>query len=214
MRSDNYLNLCLEQASLSPLRFRHGCVVVKGGKVIGQGFNDYRPGYDGGALKTGQLTKKSAPIHQKKSKSKFKPKPKPMADMKASRGPSDFIPFEKVGGNGGGNRANRAFTMHSEMMAINSALAFSSTVAASTMSYVKPLFKLPVHGHNPGGLLRNHAIQAYVQHVCLTGRGQEVQPRTSALQDPEWRFEPRAYQCNQEKQEQRKQRQQEEEQAI
>ncbi|CAK7200551.1 hypothetical protein SEUCBS139899_003248 [Sporothrix eucalyptigena] len=54
-KSDNYLNLCLEQASLSPLTFRHGSVIVKGGKVIGAGFNDYRPGFNGGTLKTGAL---------------------------------------------------------------------------------------------------------------------------------------------------------------
>jgi hypothetical protein len=48
MKTDRYLNLCLEQAANSTLRHRHGCIVVKGGKVIGQGFNDPRPGFDGG----------------------------------------------------------------------------------------------------------------------------------------------------------------------
>jgi hypothetical protein len=55
MKTDNYLTLCLEQATKSPLHYRHGCIVVRGGKVIGQGHNDYRPGFDGGALKHGRV---------------------------------------------------------------------------------------------------------------------------------------------------------------
>ena len=51
MKTDHYLNLCLEQAAMSPLRYRHGAIIVRGGKVIGQGYNDYRSGFDGGALK-------------------------------------------------------------------------------------------------------------------------------------------------------------------
>ncbi|KAK0624813.1 hypothetical protein B0T17DRAFT_616979 [Bombardia bombarda] len=42
------LNLSVEQASQSPLRFRHGCIAVKGSKVIGQGYNDHRSGYHSG----------------------------------------------------------------------------------------------------------------------------------------------------------------------
>ncbi|CAO2647868.1 Nn.00g087900.m01.CDS01 [Neocucurbitaria sp. VM-36] len=59
MKTDNYLNLCLEQAAMSPFRYRHGAIVVRGGKVIGQGFNDYRSGFNGGALKTGRLPRSS-----------------------------------------------------------------------------------------------------------------------------------------------------------
>jgi deoxycytidylate deaminase len=55
MKTDNYLTLCLEQAAKSPLHYRHGCIIVRGGKVIGQGHNDYRPGFDGGALKHGRV---------------------------------------------------------------------------------------------------------------------------------------------------------------
>ncbi len=55
MKSDQYLNLCLYQAGRSPLQFRHGAVVVKGGKVLGHGFNDTWPGHDGTATpKTGR----------------------------------------------------------------------------------------------------------------------------------------------------------------
>lgn len=47
-RNNTYLTLCLAQAELSPLHYRHGYTIVRGGKVIGQGFNCYRPGFDGG----------------------------------------------------------------------------------------------------------------------------------------------------------------------
>lgn len=55
MKTNNYLSLCREQASLSPLHHRHGCVIVRGGKVISQEFNDLRAGFDGGALKHGRI---------------------------------------------------------------------------------------------------------------------------------------------------------------
>lgn len=59
-RNDLYLSLCLVQASLSPLHYRHGSIIVRGGKVIGKGFNDYRSGYNGGVLSTGKLSTVSA----------------------------------------------------------------------------------------------------------------------------------------------------------
>lgn len=75
MKTDHYLNLCLEQAALSPLRYRHGSIIVRGGKVIGQGFNDHRAGFDGGALKTGVLSARSlnpAALAELKHKHKHK----------------------------------------------------------------------------------------------------------------------------------------------
>ena len=56
-RTDSYLSLCLEQASKSSqMQHRHGCIIVRGGKVIGRGYNDHRSGYDGGqTLRTGAL---------------------------------------------------------------------------------------------------------------------------------------------------------------
>ncbi|CAK7271007.1 hypothetical protein SEPCBS57363_004395 [Sporothrix epigloea] len=101
IKSDNYLNLCLEQASLSPLTFRHGSVIVKGGKVIGAGFNDYRSGFNGGTLKTGALNNSSALSST--------------ASMNSG--------------------ANAALSMHSEMMAIHSALGNRATA----MRGVRPL---------------------------------------------------------------------------
>lgn len=159
MKSDHYLNLCLQQAALSPMHFRHGCIVVRGGKVIGQGFNDYRPGYDGGALKTGRLASSSLDgpaIASLKRTCKHKEK-------KKSTQP--FTPFETVDGMGGGHHANTPMSMHSEMMAISSALSSSSTLAASTVSHLQPCFKLSGSSKRKFRL-RQGAIKSYVERVC------------------------------------------------
>ncbi|RYP02938.1 hypothetical protein DL764_005515 [Monosporascus ibericus] len=126
MKTDNYLNLCLEQAELSPLGHRHGCIVVKGGKVIGKGFNDYRPGFDGGALKTGVLPSKSFPLDKQELKSKTK---------------KDFKHFEAVFT--GARPGRPVLSMHSEMMAINSALSSSSTLAATCGGIYSPRTRSP-----------------------------------------------------------------------
>jgi deoxycytidylate deaminase len=79
MKTNNYLNLCIEQAAKSPFRYCHGAIIVRGGKVIGQGYNDYRPGFDGGPLKTGQLSICSLDdpaISELKKKHKLKREPK------------------------------------------------------------------------------------------------------------------------------------------
>lgn len=75
MKTDNYLNLCLEQAAKSPLRYRCGAIVVRGGKVIGQGYNCYRSGFNVGALKNGRLPLRSlgdSAIAEVKKKHKLK----------------------------------------------------------------------------------------------------------------------------------------------
>ncbi|POS80771.1 hypothetical protein DHEL01_v200858 [Diaporthe helianthi] len=162
MKSDQYLNLCLDQAAMSSLHYRHGCVVVKGGKVIGQGFNDCRPGYDGGSvLKTGVLPKSAANV---------KPdKPDP------PKSKSNFKTVESIVGNcGGGHHANARLTLHSEMMAINSALSSCSTLAASTVSHVKPSFKLLGDSKRKRALQRD-AVLAYTRSVCLATFGPQVQ---------------------------------------
>ncbi|KAF9739945.1 hypothetical protein PMIN01_02580 [Paraphaeosphaeria minitans] len=101
MKTDHYLNLCLEQAVQSPLHYRHRCIIVQGGKVIGQGFNDHRAGFDGGALKTGTIPSEEVTI---------------------------FTPFEAMGG---GKLANTPLSMHSEMMVVHSALSASATLATT-----------------------------------------------------------------------------------
>ncbi|RYP92997.1 hypothetical protein DL770_000871 [Monosporascus sp. CRB-9-2] len=150
MKTDNYLNLCLEQAELSPLGHRHGCIVVKGGKVIGKGFNDYRPGFDGGALKTGVLPSKSFALDKQELKSKTK---------------KDFKHFEAVFT---GTRPGRpVLSMHSEMMAINSALSSSSTLAATSLSRFKPS-PAPSRDSKRKRQLRRDILTAYTQSVDFT----------------------------------------------
>ncbi|KAL6718905.1 hypothetical protein ACLMJK_003140 [Lecanora helva] len=55
-RTDSYMSLCLEQAlKTSQLKFQHGSIIVRGGKVIGRGHNDFMHGFDGGlTLKDGR----------------------------------------------------------------------------------------------------------------------------------------------------------------
>ncbi|KAL5498197.1 hypothetical protein ACEPAH_2327 [Sanghuangporus vaninii] len=46
-KSQFYLSECAQAASKSPMCFKLGAVMVKGGKVISSGFNHHRPHYDG-----------------------------------------------------------------------------------------------------------------------------------------------------------------------
>ncbi|KAL8802499.1 MAG: hypothetical protein Q9200_006565 [Gallowayella weberi] len=120
-RNDTYLSLCLEQASLSPLHYRHGCIVVRGGKVIGKGYNDYRSGFNGDAQMTGSAGSSSNPAkYDLKSK-----KPKAYSN-KSSETYVAFNCRDHAVGTGGGALANTPLSMHSEMMAINSALSLSA----------------------------------------------------------------------------------------
>lgn len=170
MKSDSYLNLCIEQAALSPLNYRHGCVVVKGGKVIGQGYNDYRPGYDGGSVfKTGTL-------------------PKAACAFDACKPDDGLVDHRR----GGGHHANARLSMHSEMMAINSALASSNTLVTSTVPHLRQSFKLPGDTKRKRALRREN-VSAYVQSVCLEVFGQDFQQGTGTAQAEEWRFEPSTY---------------------
>ncbi|KAI0842429.1 hypothetical protein F5Y06DRAFT_305983 [Hypoxylon sp. FL0890] len=190
MKTDYYLNLCLEQAELSPLHHRHGCVVVKGGKVIGKGFNDYRPGYDGGGtLKTGRLPTKSFVAHKQKQHATMK---------EEKHGPKDgFKPFENIVGllAAGHHHANNSLTMHSEMMAINSALESSSTSAAMTLSRFKPSSS-PSRDSKRKRQLRRNVVGEYARRVCYDTFGLQVQQGAGQAQIAEWRFEPCTYQWN------------------
>lgn len=199
MKSDSYLNLCIEQAHLSPLHYRHGSVVVKGGKVIGQGFNDYRPGYDGGSvLKSGVLPKSVSPSVDSFTHDKDSDLPK--SNLKNNTSKMKFKPVETVTGNcGGGHHANSSLSMHSEMMAINSALASSSTLAASTAQHIKPCFKLFSDSKRKREL-RRETLSAYVRAVCLDAacgaNAQQQQQCTGKTQTDEWRFELFASGCD------------------
>ncbi|KAF2431176.1 hypothetical protein EJ08DRAFT_678478 [Tothia fuscella] len=191
MKTDNYLTLCLEQAALSPLHYRHGCIIVRGGKVIGQGYNDHRPGFDGGALKTGRIGSGAydgPAIADMKRKRKSKSKP----DLPTTK---TFTPYE---GMGGGPHANVPLSMHSEMMAIHSALARSSTLASTAVSSIKPSFKLPGHSKRKARL-RTEALKAYVESVCIEALEKQsekqscvAERRDGKSQVQEWRFEATA----------------------
>lgn len=143
-RNDTYLSLCLEQASLSSLHYRHGCIIVRGGKIIGKGYNDYRSGFNGGAQNTGKLG-----LHGPKQKNPQDNRPQSSGTRNRSAGP--YVAFnsqDHAVGTGGSSVANMPLSMHSEMMAINSALSLSSAIACqgtarSTEWLQKPCFKLP-----------------------------------------------------------------------
>ncbi|KAK8192631.1 hypothetical protein M8818_007803 [Zalaria obscura] len=175
MKTDNYLNLCLGQAVKSPLHYRHGCIIVRGGKVIGQGYNDYRPRFNGGALKTGRLAAGSLDgpaIAEPKTKHKRKYKQKPQNQEKHGRlasgttkTASTFTPFESMGG---ASYANVPLSMHSEMMAIHSALSASATLSSTAFSREKPCFKLPGASKRKSKAL-GEALRAYVAQVCELG---------------------------------------------
>lgn len=166
MKTDNYLTMCLEQASNSPLHYRHGCIIVRGGKVIGQGYNDYRPGFNGGALKSGRLattTIDGPALAEMKKKRKEKLDLKPATT--SSGVSSTFVPFEGMNTGSGSHLANVPLSMHSEMMAIQSALAASYTSASTAMLSQKPCFKLSGHSKRKARL-RREALQSYVERVC------------------------------------------------
>lgn len=167
-RNDTFLSLCLAQAELSPLHYRHGSIIVRGGKVLGQGFNCYHPGFDGGALKSGVLPSASLDgpaIAELKQRLKSKPKPKNKQDHQQDEG--TFTPFESTGC---GPHANAHLSMHSEMMAIRSALSLSSgtlssqTSARSAKCFQKPCFKLPRDSKKRKA--RARGLKAYAAAVC------------------------------------------------
>lgn len=132
LRTDSYLSFCFEQAQKSPLHFRHGCIIVRGGKVIGQGYNTYRPGFDGGALKHGNMVGGLNGLSMQEFKQHLDQK-KPICKSEPSdeRVGSPFTPFESLVG---GHHLNAPLSMHSEMMAIQSALSLSSAAQASQKS--------------------------------------------------------------------------------
>jgi hypothetical protein len=194
MKRDNYLNLCLEQAAKSPLRYRHGAIVVRGGKVNGQGYNDHRSGFDGGALKTGRLplrsTQGSAMTGLKKNH-----KLKQVLIEPANNLNKTFTPFESMAG--GGKLANTPLSMHSEMMAIHSALSASGTMALSAVSSEKPCFKLSGDSKRKSRLRRD-AINSYVKAVCEAALQPTAVSCSARPGVQEWRFEtsaPGSYEC-------------------
>ena len=171
-RQDTYKSLCLLEAQKSPLHYRHGCVIVRGGKVIGKGHNHYRPSFNGGALATGRLPASThgADLNSIKQKQKSKSK---------QQNPSQR--------SGGGHLADTPLSMHSEMMAIRSALSLSAHHSGASARgaewLVKGSFKLP------GSNKRKERLRNYVEAVCAAAEGGCLRIETLA-QDDVWGFEP------------------------
>ncbi|KAI4116354.1 MAG: hypothetical protein LQ345_003209 [Seirophora villosa] len=180
-RNDVYLSLCLEQAALSPLHYRHGCIVVRGGKVIGKGYNDYRSGFNGGAQSTGRLSSAGASnaLRAKKLGRRGSMMAKKSAEQltKEPKQPEGSIAFDgrdHSTGGGGGALSNTPLSMHSEMMAINSALSLSSAIACqgtarSTQWLQKPCFKLS--GPSKQRARLQH-LKAYADAICRVSEEQ------------------------------------------
>jgi hypothetical protein len=74
-----------------------------------------------------------------------------------------FTPFECLAG--GGRLASTPLSMHSEMMAIHSALSASSTLASSAVSSKKSCSKLSSDSKRKTRLRRD-VIKSYVEAVC------------------------------------------------
>lgn len=199
---DIYLNLCLAQADLSPLNYRHGAIIVHGGKVIGQGFNCYKPGFDSGALKTGSLPSSSIDgpaIAELKERLKSKTKSKPKSRQQSQQDEVTFTPFESMGC---GHNANAPLSMHSEMMAIRSALSLSSgtlssqTSARSAKCFEKPCFKLP--GDSKKRKNRARVLEAYAAAACAQASTAQAYGGKFSIQKQG--FEPGASQPGRERQ--------------
>ena len=208
-RTDSYLSLCLEQASKSSLHYRHGCIVVRGGKVIGQGYNDHRPGFSGVVtLKSGRLANGATnspalmalKLRSSKSKSKSKSEQScyvesPVVMDLASTDTSEL---------GGGCLAKSPLSMHSEMMAIQSALSLSSNTASygsarSSALLQKPgLFKLSSRDKRE---LRLRNLKSYVDTVCGEALAAKASKTAAGMQYggesqvQASQFEPSASQC-------------------
>ena len=193
-RNNTFLSLCLTQAELSPLHYRHGCIIVRGGKVIGQGYNDYRPGFNGGALKTGRLPAPSLDDPaMAELKKKQRPKRGPKNEREFKSNPQEattktFTPFESMGAKTGGKYAHTPLSMHSEMMAIHSAISASSTLASTAVSSQKPYFKLSGDSKRKARLQRE-AIKIYVEIVCKAALTQSAaDQRSGPSRVQSWRF--------------------------
>ena len=188
---------------MSPLHYRHGCIIVRGGKVIGKGFNDYRSGYNGGALSTGQSGSVSAvngsairALTKKSKNSNNQPSRTQLANIQGSSKPTKmYNAFANCTvGTGGGCLANTPLSMHSEMMAINSALSLSSTIgcqgsARTTQWLQKPCFKLSSRSKRQARLQR---LKAYADAVCgeQTTETFAASERRGVSQVQQSRFEP------------------------
>ncbi|KAK4697667.1 hypothetical protein P7C71_g431, partial [Lecanoromycetidae sp. Uapishka_2] len=170
-RTDSYLSLCLEQAAHSSLHYRHGAIIVRGGKVIGQGHNDYRPGFNGG-LKTGKSANgasSSSAILGIKQKSKSKQKLKQSDQDKT---PS-LVELSSMDSNdlSGGSLVNSPLSMHSEMSAIQAALSLSGNTASYGSARSSSLMQKPGSFALPGRGKRELRLQNLKDYVETRQQG-------------------------------------------
>lgn len=92
----------------------------------------------------------------------------------------------------GGHHANTPLSMHSEMMAIHSALAQSGTLASTAVSSIKTSFKLPGNSKHHTRL-RSERLKAYVEAVfpaALEEQERTIQQCGGKSQVQEWRLKP------------------------
>lgn len=139
-----YLGHCLNLAERSPLRNRHGCIVVKGGKIIGEGFNNHT--LAGGAVKSGNSGNK----HESLSTTSM--------EHSSGRGEGTFQAYEETSG----GYTNTPLTVHSEMAAIMNVLQKSTTLSSKALSCEKPPNKLP-GGSKRNAPMQKQAIRDYVE---------------------------------------------------
>ncbi|KAF2473412.1 3-carboxy-cis,cis-mucoante lactonizing enzyme [Lindgomyces ingoldianus] len=147
-------------AASYPFRYRHGCIIGRGGKAICQGFNDYRAGYGNAMAKL------------KKHKSKREPERQPTAELQNVAATKTFMLSESIGG--GGSHVNTPLSMHLEMMAIHSTLSASSLLASSAVSSQKSYCKLSGGNSKRKARPRHKAVKNYVEKVytaALAHRG-------------------------------------------
>ena len=192
-RTDDYLTICLEQAAKSPLHYRHSYVVVRGGKFIGKGYNYYRPRFSDKTFKTGATAT---------SKQKMQLHLHMEFELKHSMKDPNSRESPQISNAGAGRMANVPLSMHSEMMAIRSALSRLGTVssrgsARSTQWLQKSQCKMPVCGKRQ---LRLPGLKAYANFVFdetvaerRTARGGAK--RTVETSAQESSFEKRASRC-------------------
>ena len=58
-KSQTYILAAIEQANLSPMQSKHGCVIVSGGKIVSTGYNTF--------YKKNYLVPKSLSVHAEMS---------------------------------------------------------------------------------------------------------------------------------------------------
>jgi hypothetical protein len=95
-----------------------------------------------------------------KKKHKFEREPKTKLAIECV---TTFTPFEMT--TGGGKLVNTPLSMHSEMVAIQSALSAATCTASSAMSSQKLCYKLSGNSRRKARL-RREAIKLYVETVC------------------------------------------------